>query len=51
MDYREEALRILEACDPGDCGCGEPHSLPEGSEDLIDQMVTLLEGTDNREGE
>lgn len=51
VDYREQAIQMLEACDPGDCGCGEPHTLPEGEEDLIDQMVALLEETTNKEGE
>lgn len=51
MDYRAEALRILEACDPGDCGCKKPHTLPEGCEDLVDQMMELLKETEQEQQE
>lgn len=41
-EMREEAIRIIEACDPGDCRCGKPHRIPMEHQGLISEMVELL---------
>lgn len=43
MTLRGEAIHILEHCDPGSCGCGQPHRLPDDMrEEMIQEMIYHL---------
>lgn len=43
LSLRAQAIKLLEFCDPGDCGCQKPHILPaEIRESLITEMMELI---------